>query len=234
MIIKLIPRYALAALIAGIGVIHLLNALAIGLKTRFDGEYYRFTEFFDVGIEGNIPTVYSTLQLGLAAAVSALIAVVIAKQQGRDSGYWYGLAVAFLFLSFDEGATIHETVGRYTELWFENLVTGYLYFIWVIPYGIAVMWFAAAYFPFLLRLPKRTAIGLVVSGAIFVGGAIGVEAISAAVNEAAFQLERRPLEYYLLYSLEEFIEMFGIALFIFYALDYLATRSEQVSIRLSE
>ena len=96
------------------------------------------------------------------------------------------------------------------------------------------MWFAAAYFPFLLRLPKRTAIGLVVSGAIFVGGAIGIEAISAAVYEAAAQLERRPLEYYLLYSLEEFMEMFGIALFIFYALDYLSTRSEQVSIRLSE
>lgn len=166
--------------------------------------------------------------------VSALIAVVIARPKGRDSSYWYGLAIAFLFLSFDEGATIHETVGHDTELWFENLVTGYLYFIWIIPCGIVVMWFAAAYFPFPQRLPKRTTIGLVASGAIFVGGAIGVESISAAVYEAAFQLERRPLEYYLLYSLEEFIEMFGIALFIFYALDYLATRSEQVSIRLSE
>lgn len=234
MIIKLTPQYALISLSGGIGVIHLLNALAIWLKTRFDGEYYRLTEFFDVGIEANIPTIYSTLQLGLASAVSALVAVVIVRQKGRDSGYWYGLAIAFLFLSFDEGATIHETVGYYTEKRFENLATGYLYFIWIIPYGIGVMWFVAAYFPFLLRLPKRTAIGLVISGAIFVGGAIGVESISAAVYEAAAQLERRPLEYYLLYSLEEFMEMFGIALFIFYALDYLATRSEQVTIRLSE
>ncbi len=83
-----------------------------------------------------------------------------------------------------------------------------------------------------MRLPSKTRLGLILSGAIFVGGAIGVEMISAAEYEAAKDAGVRSLQYYLLYSLEEFMEMLGIALFIYYVLDYLASLTPSIELKL--
>ena len=228
--IKLAPKSVLAFFLFVILIIHFLSFAAVFVKYHFDGEYFRLTQFFDVGIEDNIPTIYSVVAL-VFAGVACLLTWAITRAVGaKDPIYWFFLGVVMVFLGFDEGATIHETIGSWVKRNYHG--EGYFRWLWVVPYGVLTAWFAAAYFPFLMRLPKKTRLGLILSGAIFVGGAIGVEMISAAEYEAAKEAGIRSLKYYLLYSLEEFMEMFGIALFIYYVLDYLASLTPSIELKL--
>lgn len=228
--IKLAPKSVLAFFLAAILIIQLLSLAAVLVKYHFDGEYFSLTQFFDVGIEDNIPTIYSVAAL-MFAGVACLLTWAITRAVGaKDPIYWFFLGVVMVFLGFDEGATIHETIGSWVKRNYHG--EGYFRWLWVVPYGVLTAWFAAAYFPFLMRLPSKTRFGLILSGAIFVGGAIGVDMISAAEYEAAKETGVRSLKYYLLYSLEEFMEMFGIALFIYYVLDYLASLTPCIELKL--
>lgn len=229
-VIALAPRTLYFYLLGAVCFIQTLNLVSVFAKYFYDGKYYRVTEYFDVGIEHNIPTIYSTTQLIFAGFCSLLVSKVCRFLCLRDQSYWLVLGLVLIFLGIDEGATIHEMIGSHFHDRFER--GGYLYWLWVVPYGVLTAWFAAAYFPFLMRLPNKTRLGLILSGAIFVGGAIGVEMISAAEYEAAKEAGVRSLKYYLLYSLEEFMEMFGIALFIYYVLDYLASLTSSIELKL--
>lgn len=225
-----LPTTVMRFLVSSILLLQGLNIVSVFLKYYYDGKYYRVTEYFDVGIEHNVPTIYSTTQL-IFAGFCALSTFKVLRFQGlRDAGYWFFLGIVLIFLGLDEGATIHEMIGGHFHDRFER--GGYLYWLWVVPYGVLTAWFAAAYFPFLMRLPKKTRLGLILSGAIFVAGAIGVEMISAAEYEVAKEAGVRSLKYYLLYSVEESMEMLGIALFVYYVLDYLASLAPSVQLKL--
>lgn len=231
--IKLSPRRLLKALITCVLLVQIANVVAIWAKVTFNGEYYQITEFFDVGMEGNIPTIYSVLALCLASIVTFLVARVARTNSDKDWRYWFFLACVLLFLAFDEGATIHEHVGDLFESYYGGLATGFLYWLWVVPYGIAVMWLGAALFPFLLRLPARTRNGCIGAGLVFIGGAIGVEMISASVYELHDGSSGKPLEYYLLYTLEESMEMLGVVIYIYYAHSFLAGMTTNVGFDLT-
>ena len=228
--IKLAPKSVLAFFLFVIVIIYFLSLAAVLVKYHFDGEYFRLTQFFDVGIEDNIPTIYSVVALVFAGVVCFVTWSTSKTLGAKDAIYWFFLGVVMVFLGFDEGATIHETIGSWVKRNYHG--EGYFQWLWVVPYGVLTAWFAAAYFPFLMRLPNKTRLGLILSGAIFVGGAIGVEMISAAEYEAAKEAGVRSLKYYLLYSLEEFMEMLGIALFIYYVLDYLASLTPSIELKL--
>ena len=56
--------------------------------------------------------------------------------------YWLGLTILFLFLAIDEGTAIHEEIGTFLERYMN--AKGALYFLWVVPYGVATLVFALA------------------------------------------------------------------------------------------
>ena len=232
-VLKLSSRRLLNTLLTCIVLVHIANAFAIWAKVAFNGEYYQITEFFDVGIEGNIPTIYSVLALVVASLVTFFVAYAARSSSDKDGRYWFFLACVLLFLAFDEGATIHEHVGDLFESYYGGLATGFLYWLWVVPYGIAVIWLGAALFPFLLRLPAQTRNGCVGAGLIFIGGAIGVEMISASVYELHDGSSGKPLKYYLLYTLEEFMEMLGVVIYIYYAHSFLAGMTTRIEFDLT-
>lgn len=231
--ISIRPAYVVSVLMAVVFFLHVLSGVAVWAKLAFDGQYYNITEFFDVGIEGNIPTIYSVIGLFIAS-VTALTASAASKLN-RDglSKYWVAVSIVMLFLAFDEGAMIHEEVGSFFEEYFPNVATGYLYWIWVVPYGIVALLFFAAMFPFLQFLPRRTSYGLVTAGAVFISGAVGVEVVSARIYEQHSEASLRPPVYYLLYSIEEFLEKLGVITFIYFSLDYAAGRSSDLKIQRS-
>jgi hypothetical protein len=231
--IMLSPRRLFKALLTCVVLVQIANAGAIWAKVTFNGEYYQITEFFDVGREGNIPTIYSVLALCVASIVTFLVAHVAKTSGDKDRRYWFFLACVLLFLAFDEGATIHEHVGDLFESYYGGLATGLLYWLWVVPYGIAVMWLGAALFPFLLRLPARTRNGCIGAGLVFIGGAIGVEMISASVYELHDGSGGKPLKYYLLYTVEEFMEMLGVVIYIYYAHSFLAALTTRIEVDLT-
>ncbi|MCH6258321.1 hypothetical protein MLD52_17295 [Puniceicoccaceae bacterium K14] len=65
------------------------------------------------------------------------------------------------------------------------------------------------------------------SGLIYVSGAIGFELIAGKYDE---QFGEETLMYSFLYTCEELLEMFGVALFIYALLVYIVDHVEQMTI----
>ena len=77
------------------------------------------------------------------------------------------------------------------------------------------------YLPFLWRLPRGTAIGFVVAGSIFVGGALGTELLAGSIATTS-GLES--LTYRFVAALQEFMESLGLTKFISILLKHLAAK----------
>ena len=209
-----------------IGVLTYLNALGLIFSFLYDGHFHTFIKYFDVGKERNIPTLYSVIGLTVAATLLATNARHSWEKRDGQHRYWAGLALIFLFLAFDEGTRIHEMMSGVMERWVTP--KGYLYWPWVIPYGFAVLVLAAVYLRFLVRLSRTTRYYFILAALLFLGGAIGVEMLSAWEKD----LNDYTILYSVLYSLEEFLEMIGVAVFIYALLKNLADKSPVIRITL--
>lgn len=205
-----------------LGTIFVLALLHIGQLVIYflinDPDQFDFIELLDFDYEGNLPSWYSSFALLFAAILLAVISRYHYLKKERYRHHWFGLALIFLFLSLDEGAQIHEGIGDLVS----NIVPaeGVFYFAWVIPYGIAAIVFLISYLKFLFSLPKLLRIQFVISGGLFLLGAIGLELIGAREAEAH---GTATILYSFLYTVEELCEMLGVVLFV-YALTGLINR----------
>ena len=212
-----------------IGVLTYLNALGLIFSFLYDGHFHTFIKYFDVGEERNIPTLYSVIALTVAATLLATNARHSWEKCDGQYRYWAGLALIFLFLAFDEGTKIHEQLGGVMKRWVTP--KGYLYWLWVIPYGSAVLVLAAVYLRFMIRLSRTTRYYFILAALLFLGGAIGVDMLQA--REAYLNIDSDyTILYCVLYSLEEFLEMIGVAVFIYALLKNLADESSVIRITL--
>jgi hypothetical protein len=173
--------------------------------------------------EGNIPAWYSASLLLFCSMLLAVIAVAQRQHRRGHVVHWLILSLIFLFLSLDETAQLHEL--SISPLRDRFGATGFLYYAWIVPAGICVALFVVAYLRFLGNLPARTRGLFLVAGAVFVGGAIGVEAVSGM--QASLQGEQN-LTYHLIITLEELLEMAGVTIFIYALLDYIGHQFARV------
>ena len=179
---------------------------------------FGLVQLFDLDKESNIPTLYSSIALFFCSVLLSIIAISRRKSGDTDYPYWFGLAIIFIFLSIDESVCLHE---RLTVVFREYLETsGILYYAWVIPYGIALILFILIYIKYIANLPKRTMILFIVSGAIYVSGAIGFESLGGVMAELHGE---HNITFGVLYTCEEFCEMLGVVVFIYALLSYLYT-----------
>lgn len=220
-------RNILKLLIVLISLLIGLDIVSIYLRFSYsydESHLKTLINLFDVDMEQNIPTFYSSFQLVLA---SGLLLVIAKTSRLLDKSFWpwYGLSAIFLFLSIDEFVSLHEHLTNITR----NLLhtSGYFYYAWVIPYTVALFTLLAVYFRFLLKLPKRSLILFVASGILFVTGAIGFELLGGHED----QINGDGTFIYVFDALfEEGLEMIGIALFIYALLDYIENTYEKLSI----
>ena len=212
-----------------IGVLTYLNVLGLIFWFEYDGHFYTFFEYFDVGEEQNVPTLYSAIALTLAATLLATNARHSWEKSDGQHRYWAGLALIFLFLAFDEGIKIHEQMSNVMERWITP--TEYLYWLWVIPYGFAVLVLAAVYLRFLVRLSRTIQYHFILAALLFLGGAIGMDMLQGREADLMIGSDATIL-YCVLYSLEEFLEMIGVAVFIYALLKNLAGESPVIRITL--
>lgn len=193
---------------------------------------------FDLGKEGNLPTMFATMLLLYSSALSYFIwqtkdqrskEVGItpsetdpAKTRGSacspahgnpdsrgDLFCWMLLSVIFLFLAIDEFASIHETIGNMLERFFDK--DGPLWFPWKIPFGLGLIFFVLSYLKFLARLPGRYRNLFVISGAIYVTGAIGIE-LAEGLYRYLYKISN--FNYRAFEPLEESLELLGVIFFI--------------------
>ena len=184
---------------------------------------------FDVDVEGSIPNWYASFTLLVSAALLGAIARATKTANGRFIRHWQGLSVIFLVLSIEEVAAVHER----TSTPLQSLLHpgGFFYFAWVIPGSIIVLALLLAYLRFLIHLPRPTKWLFLIAGTLFVGGAIGLEMIGG--RYAQLYGFRNPT-YGLIVNLEEFLEMVGIAVFIYALLAYMRSFVKEVRIRIDE
>lgn len=155
--------------------------------------------------ENSLPTWWATILLAIAGSSMLLTGMLERGQLASTWRGWRWLGIGFLYASLDEAASLHEHFGR---LLMGLQTGGLLTYSWVIV-GLAIVAVVGALFlPFLLRLPRRTAWRLVIAGAIFLGGAIGVEMFGGAVSQSA----DTGFAFQALFMLEETLEMLGVIL----------------------
>ncbi len=191
----------------------------IGLTKALDrGE--DLAQLFDVADEGNITSWVSALLLLGAAVLLALNAHTAHIEGDRDERSWWLLAAVFTYLSLDEAAALHELliepVGSLTD------ASGLFRYAWIIVAIPLLAILGVALLGYLRRLPGPTRRAFLLAGAVFVGGAVGVEAIEGAILDAGitgYGVHR------LLVSIEEALENIGVALFIGALLPHMATTS---------
>lgn len=221
----------LGSLAAGIIVVS-LGASYLSFATFSDPVFNHVRESFVrlvwVDGEGNIPSWFSASLLFAAAFLLGIIAAAERRMGARRAMQWAVLCLIFLFLSLDETAQLHEL--SIVPIRNQTGATGFFYYAWILPAGICVGVFVLAYLRFLAQLPSRTRRLLLVAGAVYVGGALGVESISGW--QAALHGEHN-LGYHLVITLEELCEMMGIVLLIYTLLDYLGARFTRLVFHIS-
>ncbi len=112
------------------------------------------------------------------------------------------LGLAFVFLSIDEVVGMHELMSTLME---ENPWT-------VVGFPVLAV-VGLSYLPFLWCYRGRTVLLFVLAGLIYGGGAVGVEHFTDA--------EVNSLHYNMWTALEEGMEMFGVIVLIYAALDFM-------------
>lgn len=212
-----VGRWLLLAVV-GFVVAGTLARVALLLLDKSYAGLHELARRFDLDFESNIPTWYSSMGLLCAAGILGVIARAKWHLRAPFRWHWAVLAVVFVGLSIDEAVQMHELLrGPMHKRWELN---GLLHFAWIIPGAIAVMVFALAYLRFLWHLPARTRHLFVSAAVIFVGAALGLEAMGGAqVQHAGYESVR----YSIFMVCEEGVEMLAVALFIYALLDYLRT-----------
>ena len=221
------PLQLLKLLSGAIGLFVLMHALVLVADYGLGRDnLFLVRTLFDLNGEQNLPTLFSTVQLLLAAGLLlALFADARVSKRG-DSAYWLGLAMIFAFLAADEFCEWHEKlVGPLRRVLHP---TGALSFAWVIQYAGFVALVGVMCFRFWWRLPAPCRRLFAIAAAVYVGGGIGMEMVGSKIF-TVYDWHSLPFDAETM--LEEFMEMFGVALFV-YALAGLV-QSRMGSLRLS-
>ena len=195
-----------AILVLGVTAFATVGA-AVGFIGAVTGADYMlgFKRLLDLNGERNLPTWFSS---GILLAAAALLGGLAADTERPHRRAWVFLSIVFVYLSLDEAASIHEMSNAPLRALLHAGPA--LYFPWIIG-GLALAGIVLAVEWRMLRaLPPRTAVAFVVSGAVYVAGAVGFEELAAPL----YARHAHPVVQAALLVAEESLEMIGVALFI--------------------
>ena len=203
-----------SAVIWGLGVVREIVIGAVGAETILEDLRQIWLD-----VEHSLPAWYSSvLMLGIGA-VLALIARLLRREGGRDTRRWSLLALIFVAMAVDEAVSFHEVLIDPVR----NLVngSGIFHFAWVIPGAIGVFALGLYFLPFLLRLPRRVSWLFVASGALYVGGALGLEMVGGAMADA---FGTASPAYIAAFVVEEGLEIAGLTAFLLSLFAFIGAR----------
>src|ERR687888_640102 len=220
------PRVVLAVFVPAIVLLNVANAIAVFLYHHRHHHGGRFFQEFSLDREANVPSWFSSALLLTAAAVLALVALDALARRAAWRRHWAGLSVVYVILSLDETAEIHERIGSWLRAHLK--LHGPFHYAGVIPALALALFVGSTYVRFLRALPRRTLLGILLSAAIYITGAAGVEAGTGWWAEGHGSRSTAVL---LVSTVEENLEMFGTLLFILVVLAYFARLGRSVALR---
>lgn len=225
--LRLAPKFVVTWLLVVVLILLAAGIAACYLQLGVESHYEysdTFIELFNLDLENNVPTWFSSSLLLANAALLALIAFATFRLSDRWRWHWCGLAVVFVFLSLDEAAMLHERAVFLREIF--NL-SGLLYFAWIIPAMLCLAIFACIYLRFTLALPPKTLMYFGAAALLYVGGALGMEMIA---GDHVSQFGRGNLLYGMMVIGEECLEMLGQVVFFYALANYAVSRWESIVI----
>jgi len=190
-----------------------------------DPDTFDFVRMFDLDMEQNVPTLFSSALFLISAFLFYLLSKSPKEKKQGSRSYWLGLSFVFTFLAFDESAKIHEHLGDFTERFVD--ATGYLYYPWVIIYGILVLLLGVFYLRFFWRMESKVFWSFMLAATIFLTGAMGFELLGA--YESSIHSTDTIL-YSIYYTIEESLEMFGVVYLIHILLKLVAGKNIEIQI----
>ena len=106
---------------------------------------------FYLDAERNIPTAYQGLIIFFFTIL--LFILSLNENQKKSKFFFNALSFSFLFIGLDELLVLHEELIQPTR----NLLntSGFLYFAWVVPYGILATIFAVFFYGFIKTFPPN-------------------------------------------------------------------------------
>lgn len=160
--------------------------------------------------EGNIATLYSSLLLFLASLLLFIAWKSPAEHSMRRLQWvWLLLSIIFFYMTFDEMLAFHERASSLFYLIFSVL-------------GVSVV-------PFLLVIRPRFRNLFLLSGSLYLLGAVGLDSIEFSLRSSqVVEVLEQKVWFILLYSSEEFLEMIGVVIFIYCISLYIASRDVSI------
>lgn len=190
---------------------------------------------FDLKKEQSFGTWYTASLLLLCSALSVVVSAAKKSAGEPYVNHWRILAVVFLYLSADEGVTIHEKFGPLTRPFprsFGIELGGLLSHAWVVPATVLVLVFVVAYLGFFFRLPAKQKLLFGLAGVLYVGGAMGMEMVNGLV--ASIFGEQKGIVRIMLPVVEESMEISGVVVLAYALLSYLGSYHRNVQLRIEE
>lgn len=213
--------YVLTASVILLGIAREVFLGVVGPDTVF-----RDLRHFALDAERNLGAWYSSALMVLISVCTFLNWQTVKHRSEFTSYSWLLISVVFFLMSIDETAGFHETVDVPLREHFQ--LTGFLYNPWVLFGAVFVAAFASSLVPFLLSLPRYIALLFVLSGAIYVGGALGLEPFDAFFENTYGQGSVQQL---ISTTVEEALEMIGLTLFLHANFLYMADARTNLLLR---
>jgi hypothetical protein len=164
---------------------------------------------FDLDGEVTVPSWYSASLMLLCAVLLAGNGLAYLLLDPRHARRWLALAAVFVALSLDETAALHERTALPIRTFLG--AGGLLYYAWVIPGALFAAAVGVASVRFLRELPPDTRLRFIGAGALFLGGALGMELWTGWLVE---RYGERHVAYVVATAVEEGLEMAGLLYFI--------------------
>lgn len=136
---------------------------------------------YDVDAEENLPTWLAAFLFHWAALVALSISDVDNPDLKRG---WRGIALLLACIGLDEVASLHNLPSRRM---FEAMGAshGYLMNAWVLPALVVCAFLVVVYIPFIRRVSRRVAVGLIVAAVLYFIGAVVLEVVGSHLEFAA-------------------------------------------------
>lgn len=226
------PKLFTRLLIIILAVLFLANC-SVKLLVYFSGHksIYGLVQLFDFDQEANIPTWFSTILLIIAGFNLSIIYLMERKRKSGQILQWAILAVGFIYMSLDEASSVHEQLTPIVMKLTGVANRGIFFFSWVIIGSLIVLMLIPFFLKFLFRLPARIRYAFLISGVIYVSGALGMELLGGRYAELHGQ---ENLVYYTFTTIEETLEMAGLIIFISALMRYIYDNFKEVRFMFGE